>query len=85
MIILTRAILKQSKIFVLDEATANVDLKTDYFIKRTLRDVLKGRTAFMVAHRIPTVIESDKMLVMNHGRVEEFDHPFKLMAINCLL
>lgn len=77
---LARAIIRNSKILVLDEATANVDLETDNFIQRKLRESFKGSTVLIIAHRLATVIDSDRILVMSDGTGVEFDHPYLLMV-----
>jgi len=65
---------------VLDEATANVDLETDNFIQTKLREVFKDCTVLVIAHRLASVIDSDRILVMSDGLGEEYDHPFKLLT-----
>lgn len=65
---------------VLDEATANVDLETDNFIQEKLKDSFKNCTVIIIAHRLATVVDSDRILVMDEGRGVEFDHPFKLLV-----
>ena len=80
LICLARAILRQTKILVLDEATANVDLETDNLIQQKLRSSFKESTVLIIAHRLATVIDADRILVMNQGRGEEFDHPFNLLV-----
>ena len=72
--------LRNSKILVLDEATANVDLETDNLIQQKLRQSFKENTVLIIAHRLATVIDADRMLVMDKGHAQEFDHPFKLMV-----
>jgi ATP-binding cassette, subfamily C (CFTR/MRP), member 1 len=77
---LARAVLKDSKILVLDEATAAMDLETDGFIQKTIRKVFWDRTVLTIAHRLDTIIDSDRILVMNRGRVQEFDTVFNLLT-----
>lgn len=76
---LARAILKKNKIFVLDEPTANVDDVTDSLIQKTIRSKFKNCTVLTIAHRLNTVLDSDKILVMDQGKVVEFDHPYVLL------
>ncbi|XP_014214767.1 probable multidrug resistance-associated protein lethal(2)03659 [Copidosoma floridanum] len=76
---LARAIIRNHKILILDEATANVDPGTDELIQRAIRKKLKNCTVIVVAHRLNTVIDSDKILVMDAGQVKEFDHPYILL------
>ncbi|KAG0240809.1 Multidrug resistance-associated protein 4 [Actinomortierella wolfii] len=76
---IARAILFQSRILVLDEATSAVDLQTDLLIQDTIKKNFANCTVLMIAHRLNTIIECDKILVMDDGRVVEFDRPAKLI------
>nr|KYP56046.1 ABC transporter C family member 5 [Cajanus cajan] len=76
---LGRALLKQSKILVLDEATASVDTATDNLIQKIIRREFNDCTVCTIAHRIPTVIDSDLVLVLSDGQVAEFDTPSRLL------
>ncbi|KAG5357793.1 Canalicular multispecific organic anion transporter 1 [Yarrowia sp. B02] len=79
LICLARALLNPSPILVLDEATASVDIETDAHIQRTIRSEFKHKTIITIAHRLNTVIDSDKILVLDQGRVAEFDSPQNLL------
>ncbi|KAH7372902.1 hypothetical protein KP509_17G027900 [Ceratopteris richardii] len=74
-----RALLKHGRILFLDEATASVDAQTDTIIQNIIRREFKNSTVMSIAHRIPTVMDSDKVLVMDGGRVKEFDSPASLL------
>ncbi|KAF9080158.1 Canalicular multispecific organic anion transporter 1, partial [Mortierella sp. AD031] len=79
LICLARALLRKTKILILDEATAAVDVETDELIQRTIRTEFKDRTILTIAHRIKTVMDSDKILVLEKGRVEEYEAPVELL------
>ncbi|KAJ1613817.1 ABC ATPase [Cryptosporidium canis] len=76
---LARAILRKSKILLLDEATSFVDIQTDALIQETIRSEFKGCTILTIAHRINTIINYDRILVLESGRVFEFDTPQNLL------
>ncbi|XP_063678507.1 ATP-binding cassette sub-family C member 4-like [Bolinopsis microptera] len=76
---LARALLRDKKILVIDEATANVDEKPDQLIQSTLRDKFSDCTVLTIAHRINTIIDSDRVMVMDSGLLVEFDHPAVLL------
>ncbi|KAJ4703004.1 ABC transporter C family member 2-like [Melia azedarach] len=76
---LARALLRRSKILVLDEATAAVDVRTDALIQRTIREEFKSCTMLIIAHRLNTIIDSDRILVLDAGQVLEYDTPEALL------
>ncbi|KAK0092933.1 hypothetical protein PV326_000289 [Microctonus aethiopoides] len=79
LICLARAIVKKNKILILDEATANVDSHTDDFIQVTIRKKFSDCTLLTIAHRLNTIMDNDRILVMDAGNVVEFDHPYILL------
>ncbi|KAM3358614.1 putative ABC transporter C family member 15 [Capsicum galapagoense] len=76
---LARVLLQKRRILVLDEATASVDTETDNVIQKTIREETNGCTVITVAHRIPTVIDNDLVLVLAEGKILEFDTPNQLL------
>nr|CAD7589683.1 unnamed protein product [Timema genevievae] len=79
LVCLARAIVRNSKVLVLDEATANVDPQTDTLIQGTIRRKFADCTVLTIAHRLNTVMDSDKVLVMDAGTMVEFGHPYELL------
>ncbi|PNX72297.1 ABC transporter C family member 3-like protein, partial [Trifolium pratense] len=79
LVCLARLLLKKRRILVLDEATASIDTATDSLIQKTIREETSGCTVITVAHRIPTVIDNDMVLVLNEGRILEYDNPARLL------
>ncbi|KAA6389367.1 MAG: putative ABC transporter, ATP-binding protein, partial [Streblomastix strix] len=75
-----RAILNNCRIVVMDEATASVDVETDAKIQKTIREQFADKTVFVIAHRLNTIIDSDRIMVMDAGHVQELDSPKNLMA-----
>ena len=79
LICVARALLKPSKILLIDEATANVDHETDARIQQVIAEKFNDRTILTIAHRLNTVADSDRILVMDHGRVAQFDQPHRIL------
>ncbi|XP_049917380.1 multidrug resistance-associated protein 5 [Epinephelus moara] len=75
-----RALLRQCKVLILDEATAAMDAETDALIQETIRSSFQDCTTLTIAHRLHTVLASDRIMVLNQGQVVEFDEPSKLLA-----
>eukprot|EP00743_Colponemidia_sp_Colp-15_P012774 GILK01014639.1.p1 GENE.GILK01014639.1~~GILK01014639.1.p1 ORF type:complete len:626 (+),score=96.92 GILK01014639.1:859-2736(+) len=75
-----RALLRKSKVLVMDEATASVDSQTDSLIQRTIRTGFASCTVLTIAHRLHTVIDNDRVMVLDRGRIAELDTPATLLA-----
>ncbi|KAL0267499.1 UNVERIFIED_CONTAM: hypothetical protein PYX00_009752 [Menopon gallinae] len=80
LICLARALLRKTKILILDEATAAVDLETDDLIQKTIRSEFKDCTVLTIAHRLNTILDSDRVIVLDKGLIAEFDTPQKLLS-----
>ena len=82
MICLARAILRNTRLIVLDEATSAIDVKTDYLIQKAIRaegGLFANSTVLAIAHRLETVIDYDKILVLDAGEIVEFGSPKDLL------
>mmetsp|Transcript_20744 Transcript_20744/g.29812 ORF Transcript_20744/g.29812 Transcript_20744/m.29812 type:complete len:1497 (+) Transcript_20744:45-4535(+) len=77
---IARALLSKAKVIIMDEATAAVDVETDAAIQQTIREEFAYATCLTVAHRLNTILDSDKVMVMDKGKVAEYDTPQKLLA-----
>lgn len=64
---------------ILDEATSNVDMKTDSFIQQVIREKFKETTVITIAHRLHTITDYDKVIVMSRGRIVEYGAPWELL------
>ncbi|XP_040034735.2 ATP-binding cassette sub-family C member 4 isoform X1 [Gasterosteus aculeatus] len=79
LVCLARAVLRKNRILVIDEATANVDPRTDELIQKTIRDKFSECTVLTIAHRLNTIVDSDRILVLDNGTIQELDSPFTLL------
>ncbi|XP_006003002.2 multidrug resistance-associated protein 1 [Latimeria chalumnae] len=79
LVCLARALLRKSKILVLDEATAAVDLETDDLIQSTIRTQFEDCTVLTIAHRLNTIMDCTRVMVLDRGQIVEFDAPAKLL------
>ncbi|XP_038572949.1 multidrug resistance-associated protein 4 [Micropterus salmoides] len=79
LVCLARAILRKNRILIIDEATANVDPRTDELIQKTIRDKFRECTVLTIAHRLNTIIDSDRILVLDAGRIHAYAEPYTLL------
>uniref|UniRef100_UPI00398EA2E3 ATP-binding cassette sub-family C member 3-like n=1 Tax=Pristiophorus japonicus TaxID=55135 RepID=UPI00398EA2E3 len=80
LVCLARALLRKSRILILDEATAAVDLETDDLIQATIRTQFEDCTVLTIAHRLNTIMDYTRVLVLDKGSIAEFDTPGNLIA-----
>ncbi|KAG6932529.1 multidrug resistance-associated protein 1-like [Chelydra serpentina] len=79
LVCLARALLRKTKILILDEATASVDMETDNLVQSTIRKEFHNCTVLTIAHRLHTIMDSERVLVLGSGRIIEFDTPHNLL------
>lgn len=82
LIALARAVVRDSKILILDEATSSVDYETDAKIQNTVKEEFKHCTILCIAHRLKTIVDYDKILVLDKGELEQFGTPWELFTAN---
>lgn len=79
---MARALLRSSRILVLDEATSNVDQASDTLIQKTIRNAFSHCTVLTIAHRLHTIADADRVMVLDQGQLREFDSPAELMKVD---
>ncbi len=79
LVCLARALLRKTKVLILDEATAAVDLETDDLIQATIREEFADCTVLTIAHRLNTIMDSNRVMVLDAGKIKEFDSPQNLL------
>lgn len=81
-IAIARAILADPRILILDDATASVDMETEFEIQQALKTLMQGRTTFIIAHRVSSVKDADLIVVLDHGQIVERGTHTELLAAN---
>ena len=77
---IARAMLANRRLLILDEATSNVDTRTEILLQKAMDRLMKGRTCFVIAHRLSTIVDSDLILVLDHGHIVEQGTHTELLA-----
>lgn len=72
--------MRKTKVLILDEATAAIDIETDELIQQTIRTQFADCTILTIAHRLNTIMDSDRIIVLEKGEITEFDTPQNLIA-----
>ncbi len=80
LIAISRAIIKEPRILILDEATSSIDTKTEKLIQEAMVDIMENRTTFIIAHRLSTIVNADKILVLDKGEIKEWGNHKELLA-----
>jgi ATP-binding cassette subfamily C (CFTR/MRP) protein 1 len=80
LVCLARALLRKTKVLILDEATAAIDFETDELIQKTIRSQFNDCTILTIAHRLNTIMDSDRIILLDKGMIVEFDSPQTLLA-----
>lgn len=79
LVCLARALLRKTKVLILDEATAAIDIETDELIQKTIRTQFADCTILTIAHRLNTIMDSDRVIVLDQGNIAEYDTPKALL------
>ena len=82
---MARALVRKAKVLVLDEATSNVDTASDAHIQETVRAAFAECTVLTIAHRLHSILDSDRILVLEDGRVKQFDTPENLLQVRFIV
>lgn len=77
---IARLMLRKPKILILDEATSSIDTRTEVLVQNAFSNLMEGRTSFVIAHRLKTIIDADQIIVLNKGHIEEIGTHNELLA-----
>ena len=84
MLVLARTIISDPKILILDEATSQMDTRTELLVTKAMEEMMKGRTTFIIAHRLFTIKNADKIIFMKNGDIKEVGNHKELLELNGL-